>query len=117
MEILRTRKDHLVLGDEGHFYDIFPIFFEQFINECKRNKIREKILCSVEVYSKLKKFEYKYSKTRSLSQESVLPTTSLIFGDKIALFDWKAPNAIVISSKNLADTYRNYFEVLWKVAK
>ena len=116
-EILRSRKEHLVLGDEGHFLDLFPIFFEQFVNECNRNKIKEKILCSVEVYSKLKKFEYKYSKTKSLPQESVFPTTSLIFGNKLVLFDWKSINAIVIYSKNLADTYRNYFNVLWKVAR
>jgi len=116
-EILRTRKDHLVLGDEGHAEEILPVFYEQFINECKRNRIKEKILCSVEVYDKIKKFEHKYSRTRSLSEGLVLPTTTLIFGDKIALFDWKAPNVVVVSSKNLADSYRNYFGVLWKVGK
>lgn len=116
-EILRTKQDHLVLGDEGHAEEILPVFYEQFINECRRSRIRERVLCSVEVYDKIKKFEYKYSKTRSLSQDLVLPTTTLIFGDKIALFDWKAPNVVVISSKNLADTYRNYFGILWKIGK
>lgn len=117
-EILRTKQDHLALGDEGHFQDIMPIFFQQFINECERNKIREKVLCSAKVYKKVKEFDYKYSVTKALRSGNPLPTTSLIYGDKIALFSWELPyNAIVISNRNLANTYKNYFEILWKNAR
>lgn len=117
-EILRNKENHLVLGDEGHFQEIFPIFFEQFINECKRNKIKEKILCTESVLKKVKKFDYKYSITKALPSENSFPTTTLIYNNKIVLFNWQLPyNAIVITNKNLADNYRNYFELLWKIAK
>lgn len=116
-EILRDKQDHLALGDEGHFQEIFPIFFQQFINECKRRKIKERILCSSSVLKKVKKFDYEYSTTKALPSGISLPTTTLIYGDKIILFNWQLPyNAIVIKNKNLSDTYRNYFDILWKTA-
>ena len=116
-EILRNKQDHLVLGDDGHFQEIFPIFFKQFINECEREKIKERILCSPSVLNKVKKFDYKYSTTKALPSGISFPTTTLIYDGKIVLFNWQLPyNAIIISNKNLADTYRNYFEILWKMA-
>jgi len=117
-EILRNKEDHLVLGDEGHFQEIMPIFFEQFINECKKSKINERILCSESVLKKVKKFDYKYSETKALPNENVFPTTTLIYNNKIVLFNWQLPyNAIMITNKNLANNYRNYFELLWKMAR
>ena len=116
-EILRNKQDHLVLGDDGHVQEIFPIFFKQFINECEREKIKERILCSPSVLNKVKKFDYKYSTTKALPSGISFPTTTLIYGDKIVLFNWQLPyNAIIILNKNLADTYRNYFDILWKSA-
>ena len=116
-EILRNKENHLVLGEGGHFQDILPIFFQQFINECKRNKIKERILCSTDVFNKVKKYDYEYSKIRKIPSEISLPTTTLIYDNKIVLFNWQSPyNAIVISNKNLSITYRNYFNLLWKMA-
>lgn len=116
-EILRNKQDHLVLGEEGHFQDLFPIFFQQFVNECKRNKIKEKILCTRGVFDKVKKYDYKYSTIKKLPSEISLPTTTLIYENKIVILNWQSPyNAIVISNKNLSITYRNYFDLLWKMA-
>ncbi|MBU1854091.1 MAG: winged helix-turn-helix transcriptional regulator [Nanoarchaeota archaeon] len=117
-EILRNKQNHLVLGEEGHFQDLLPIFFEQFVNECKKNKIKEKILCTQSIFNKVKKFDYEYSKIKVLPSGTSLPTTTLIYDNKIVLLNWAAPyNAIIISNKNLTDTYRSHFELLWKISK
>ena len=117
-EILREKKDHWVLGDEGHYQDLMGIFFEQFIAECARLKLKERVLCSESVREKLKKFDYKYSETRSLSGGVIFPTTTLITDEKIILFNWVEPyNAVVISSKDMAKAYAGYFEMLWKLGK
>jgi len=87
------------------------------VEECKRNKIKEKILCTAAVFNKIKKFDYQYSKIKKLPNENSFPTTTLIYGGKIAIFNWQQPyNAIVISNKNLANTYKDYFELLWKIS-
>lgn len=117
-EILRTKTDHLVLGDEGHFQDIFPVFFEQYINECNRLKIKEKVLCTKSVFEKVKEFDYNYSETRALNESIPLPTTTIIYGNKIALFNWELPyNVVLITNKNMAESYRNNFNLLWGMSK
>ena len=46
------------------------------------------------------------------------PTDTLIYGSKIVIFIWSEPYyAISIESKELSQTYKKYFEFLWKQAK
>jgi hypothetical protein len=42
-----------------------------------------------------------------------------IYGDKVAIIHWskERPFAILINEKDIAQGYRNYFELLWKGAK
>jgi len=116
--ILRDKKDHLVLGDEGDYARILPIFFVQFLKECEKNKIKEKVLCNPKIYKEMKKYDYKYSETKALPSEFIFPTTTLIYEGKLILFNWTLPyNAVVISNKDLAKSYENYFNLLWKHAK
>lgn len=116
--ILRERKDHLVLGDEGDYAKLLPIFFAQFIKQCEIDKIHEKVLTSQKTYKEMKKFDHEYSQTKALPSEFSFPTTTLIFEGKIILFNWVEPyNAIVISNKDMARAYENYFEMLWGMAK
>lgn len=117
-EIVRLREDHVVLGDEGDFLRILPIEFTQFIKGCEINKIKERILTNQGAFKEMKKHDYKYSQTRALPSEYAIPTTTIISKNKIILFNWVDPyNAIVISNKDMAKAYKNYFEILWKTAK
>ena len=117
-DILKEKEDHFVFGEEGHFQDLMPIFFEQFIEECKRNKIKEDILCSESVLNKVKKYDYKYSRIRTIPNKEIFPTTTLIYNGRIVIFNWELPHhAIVISNKNMAQAYKAYFNILWKQAK
>jgi hypothetical protein len=46
------------------------------------------------------------------------PSATAIYGDKVAIFVWDEPyHAILIKSKQIANSYRNFFEALWKQAK
>ena len=117
-DVLKTRKKHYVLGDEGHFMDVMPIFFKQFINTCLKSRIIERIICSQKVKKKLQDYDYKYSETKAIPNNIVLPTTTLIYGDNIVLFDWVLPySAVVIKNKHMALSYKNYFKLLWEIAK
>ncbi len=117
-DVLRTKENHFVLGDEGHFQELLPSFFKQFVRDCKKDKIREKIICSKDVVKKIKKYEYSVSEIRTLPHKNILPTTTLIYGEKVVIFNWRKPcSAIVISNKDLSKSYLSYFEMLWKTAK
>ena len=66
-----------------------------------------------EVEKDLQPVKYKFLHTDYIS-----PILTLIFGDKImlGLFS-EEPSATLINNKELAETYRQYFESLWKIAK
>ena len=58
-----------------------------------------------------KKFKYKYLDIESKA-------TTSIFGDKIAIHQIRdKPFIIVIKNKDIAESYKNHFEILWKQAK
>ena len=87
------------------------------MNQCRKHRIKEKVLCSHKVFDDIKKYDYEYSETRKLPHNYILPTTTLIYGDNIALFNWRLPyHAIVISNKDMAEAYRMNFELLWKMS-
>jgi sugar-specific transcriptional regulator TrmB len=47
------------------------------------------------------------------------PTTTYVFGDKVAIMLWSkpSPTAVMVESREIAEANRKYFEVLWKMAK
>ena len=55
---------------------------------------------------------------RLLPNEVTFPTDTIVFGDTIALFAYDIDRTIVrIENSNLADTFRSWFELLWKMGR
>lgn len=47
-----------------------------------------------------------------------LPTGVIIFGNKVATLVWQdIPTAFVIESKQVAESYKKFFQDMWKIAK
>jgi len=41
-----------------------------------------------------------------------------IYGNKVAILMWtEPPEAVIIENKSVADSFRDYFEILWKSAR
>ena len=58
----------------------------------------------------------KFTEARFLKQKT--PAGVNIHGDTIAIILWKKkPYAFVITSKEVADSFREYFEAMWAIAK
>jgi sugar-specific transcriptional regulator TrmB len=60
-----------------------------------------------------------HSQYRFLPKELEMPTSTEIFGDKvlIMILVQKSPLAILIENKDVADSFRKYFDVLWRTAR
>lgn len=55
---------------------------------------------------------------RFLMENFSVPTSTNIFKDTVAILIWEYnPIILVIESKSVAESYRQYFEFLWKLAK
>ena len=111
--ILREKKDYLVFGEEGQFEKNFPILLKQVLRDAVAAGIHERVLSKESKRGKItvtRNTQIKY-----LPDEYFSPVATAIFGDKTALFNWNDPcNAVLIKSKGLAQSYKSYFEALWK---
>jgi len=62
--------------------------------------------------------EMEFTEARYLPSSYNSRISTNICGNKVVLILWDAPiSAIVIESKDVANTYYNYFEILWESAK
>jgi HTH-type transcriptional regulator, sugar sensing transcriptional regulator len=62
--------------------------------------------------------EYKYTSVKVLSAPFDSMTSIQVYGDKVATIMWSSePIGIVVRSKEIAKSYKDYFKVLWEMGK
>ncbi|MFA6088751.1 MAG: helix-turn-helix domain-containing protein [Candidatus Woesearchaeota archaeon] len=111
-DILRNADENLIFGSEGQFRNRMPYFYEHFVREQKEKNIQTKILVRVG-----RKDYYKEGNYRFIDNDIESPVVTNIYKDKIAIIVWTdEPEAIIIENKDAADSYRAYFEFMWKNA-
>jgi len=85
-------------------------------SKLKINHIKTRCLISSKFRKNLKisdALNYRY-----LPSEFVFPSTTLIYEDKILIVMWSANTiAILIRGKEIHDSYKQFFEMLWKMSK
>ena len=113
-DIIETRKNFISFGAAGRFMSLVPTHYVlQWAERRRKNNILAKIITI-----KGMKTTFKLNKVRYLPDKYFSPVSTLIYGDKVALIIRDEPIVIVlIESKKLAQSYKNYFELLWKIAK
>jgi len=58
-----------------------------------------------------------YTEVAFLPNSINSPATTTIYGDKVAFYIWSEPIlSILIESERMAETYKNYFEILFNLA-
>lgn len=107
-------KEFCSFGSTGRAY--FKLYeVPHLVKDIKKKKIKIRIIGSRRLKGteafKVKGFEYKYVDVES-------EATTSTFGDYISIILVKEkPVVIIIKNKDIAQSYRNYFEYLWKIAK
>ncbi len=114
--VLREKKDYVVFGEEGKFQEILPHFIQQLLRDLLHLNIRERIISKESKRGKIKL--NKNSSIKYLHDTYFSPTMTVVFGNYTAIFDWNEPfNVVLIKSHSTAQSYKNYFEALWGIAK
>jgi len=113
-DIIETKEDFVEFGVEGKFEDELPIYTAHWAEQRRKKNIKAKIICTEG--SQAPKWEM--NKIKFVPEEYQSPATTLIYGGKVAIFIQEEPILIIlIESKKLAQSYKNYFNLLWKIAK
>ncbi len=118
LEQENLQKDWLVFGTPPISEDLAKFFISTdpiLIKKGIKTKIildeREKRL--IDFYNKSPTTTVKV-----MPKEFMSPSEVDIFGDRVAIVLWENdPMAILIENKHIADSFRQYFQVLWKMAK
>lgn len=115
-DILRTKKDYHVMGEEGRFQKIVPIDLARFLKQLEKIKIKEYVLVREDLKDKV--LRSKNSIFKYVSKTHLSPVETVIYGNKTVNFIWTPPYyAILTTNKEVADSFRTHFNGLWKIAK
>jgi len=116
MDGLLQTKDILILGATGKTYDCLKYELPHLIKKAEDSGIRGKMILSSQ-YKKHPMTKIKGIKVKFM-EELDSPSTTIIYKDKISihLITEKAM-VITIKNKEIADSHRSYFNLLWKSAK
>jgi len=108
-----NEKEILVLGANKDASLVLPYYFKWYTKKRISKKIKLRIISNSREMSKIKN-----AKIRYLPEKYSNPVAINIYGDKTAIVLWaKDPIAIVIKNKEISDGYRNYFELMWNLAR
>ena len=112
-DLLKEEKDYLLFG-HLEFEQLLPVFVTQLMKKINEKKIKERAI--LEDGTKIipaKYHEYKY-----IAKSYLFPNAVLVYGSKVAIFIWQEPYyAILIDNRDVSNSYKTHFEVLWKIGK
>lgn len=107
----------LLLGAIAREPKVMPLFYEKWDKERRRLGIITRILYKSDVKGDIRT-EY-WDKRRFLPPHITNPAVINIYGDRVVNVLWRGnyPICFVMINKDIADAYRKYFELLWKISK
>ncbi len=106
-------KEILILGASPLAYETLQFYFKWYDKTRKEKKIKTRIIATDK---KIKRIPF--AEIRYLPEKYSNPVSVNIYGDKTAIILWASePLAIVIKNKEIANSYRNYFKLMWKIGK
>ena len=116
-DIVRKKEENLVLGAHKPPEPIRS-YLERFHKNRIKLGIKDKMIFNrndMERASRLSKSPL--TEIRFMPKKYDSSTAVNVFGSTVAILTWSEPTAIIIKDKKIADTFREYFKILWKSAK
>lgn len=120
LECLIKSKENFIGFTLGNEYqdEQANLFFHNYDIKRKALGIKVKLIGLESQRDFLKKEYSKKSNVEIRYISNATPTGVIIFGDKVATLVWsKNPTAFVIQSKQVANSYKRFFEDIWRIAK
>lgn len=113
-DIITQQLPNNAFGTGEEFRSLLPYYFTQFQKRKAEKAIRSRVVCPERERGSSFATQF-VGDIRFLPHDTT--TTTIIYGNKVAIITWKEnPTGIFISSAQLAKSYGNYFESLWKIA-
>ncbi|MBS3136584.1 hypothetical protein J4401_06550 [Candidatus Woesearchaeota archaeon] len=116
-DMLKQKGVISVYGAQGNFAVTLPLYYQQFNRRRTIEKIKMKIIHSEIIREWRRKNPIAFADVRFISRFYDSPSTTFIYGNKIAIVMWTVPPiGIMISSKEISRSYSNFFDILWGIS-
>lgn len=116
-DVLNSKKENLVLGAHKP-PEIMKNYLEKFHERRVKAGVPEKLLFNKDDLERAKKLsQLPFTKVKLLPKNSSSKTAINVYGDKVAILMWSDPIGILIKSEDVANTFREYFKLLWKISR
>ncbi len=116
-----SKKEVLLIGAISRENEVMAGFFEEWNRQRQKKKIQLKILHKeIAKEKEMVKREYmgRYFETKFLPKDIENPAVINIYGDRVVNVLWKNnyPLCFLLINKEIAESYRQYFDYLWKIS-
>ena len=111
---LLSKKEILAISPAYQAKTALPYYMKHYTNARIKRRIKLRLIYTGGIHGK----QTPLAETRHLPKHYESPVSLDIYGEKAAILVWGAePAAILISNRDVAKAFRNYFELMWKIAK
>jgi len=120
LEELNNYGEYFDFGVSGMFRKVMGAYWDLWQKKKRKYNIKSKVIFTEELKKKnpelLKDY---YGQARFHPEEYPSITDTMIYKDTVLLLIWtaKPPVVIVIKNKDNAESYKNQFKLMWKLAK
>ncbi len=118
-DVIRQKKEWYAFDVPGKGPEIMGPAVHAFEKDRQMRKITLKVIC-VKTEQGLKRgkefSQMKFTKVRYTPRPYESPASNWLYGDRIVIIFWykEFPFAVRIIDKNIAESYKNHFKLLWE---
>jgi len=118
LEMLQQGDTLYLIGARGYFFDKRPKDAEDIVEAARKKGMKWKNVVDIETKGH-RITQIEFAETRYFKEKITFPGVLWTCGKRTIIVNWAKgePIATVIDDPDIADTYRNYFEILWGMAK
>ncbi|MFH1585358.1 MAG: helix-turn-helix domain-containing protein [archaeon] len=93
-------------------------FYKNFNDRRVKKGITQKVVMNADLKDKIGNYYEKLAKTKVRYLDQYTPAPVVIYPTSVAIVHWKKdPSIIIIRGKGIRESFKQYFEGLWKQAK
>ncbi len=118
-EEIEIGEDYLHIGAPKESVELLGVhFWKNFIRKQEEKNIRGKILFNESLRTYANSIHHELNNIRFLEEHFEPLTEICIYANQVAIIVWsQEPIGTVIENKDVADSYKKYFEILWNQAR
>lgn len=118
-DILENAKEVLAFGVTGKAMEVLEFSYPHFLKKFMKANIKERALANLSSKIMMNTHSREHLKIRYLPKDYEARVTTIIYNDKVAIQSLQKENiyVVIIKDRFLYETYANYFNFMWKLAK